>query len=315
MRGGAGEDGCVCQGEWIWYCYGYISVEGLGSEPAAVLGDADPDGVLRMGMLGSSRVESLPVPESALPVLLPEQVEITQQGGSPLGRVAEFVNTTCPVCGGPARRETDTMDTFVDSSWYFYGIRMRRIRRRRLIREKANYWFPIDQYIGGVEHAILHLIYSRFWTKVMRDLGLIKNDEPAERLFTQGMVIKDGAKMSKSKGNVVSPGRHDCAVWGGCDADVCAVCGSSGSGSGVAGRGRCGDQPVFEQGVSAGDEVCGCRAVRRVAWFARVAAAASRRCCGSCTRRLRRSRRTSWAVALQYFDCGDHDSGERDCGA
>jgi leucyl-tRNA synthetase len=147
----------------------------------------------------------VPLPESALPVVLPPQVDITQQGGSPLGRVPEFVNTTCPVCGGPARRETDTMDTFVDSSWYFYRYTDAKNSDAPFASEKANYWFPIDQYIGGVEHAILHLIYSRFWTKVMRDLGLIKNDEPAERLFTQGMVIKDGAKMSKSKGNVVSP--------------------------------------------------------------------------------------------------------------
>jgi len=145
------------------------------------------------------------LPESALPVLLPEQIEITQEGGSPLGRVPEFVNTTCPVCGGPARRETDTMDTFVDSSWYFYRYTDARNSHAPFDSEKANYWFPIDQYIGGVEHAILHLIYSRFWTKVMRDLGMIANSEPAERLFTQGMVIKDGAKMSKSKGNVVSP--------------------------------------------------------------------------------------------------------------
>ncbi len=149
--------------------------------------------------------EPIPLPESALPVVLPAQVEITQQGGSPLGRVAEFVNTTCPKCGGPARRETDTMDTFVDSSWYFYRYTDAKNDTAPFASEKANYWFPIDQYIGGVEHAILHLIYSRFLTKVMRDLGLIKNDEPAERLFTQGMVIKDGAKMSKSKGNVVSP--------------------------------------------------------------------------------------------------------------
>jgi leucyl-tRNA synthetase len=147
----------------------------------------------------------VPLPESALPVVLPAQVEITQQGGSPLGRVADFVNTACPVCGGAARRETDTMDTFVDSSWYFYRYTDANNSTAPFDSAKANYWFPIDQYIGGVEHAILHLIYSRFWTRVMRDLGLIDNDEPAARLFTQGMVIKDGAKMSKSKGNVVSP--------------------------------------------------------------------------------------------------------------
>ncbi len=149
--------------------------------------------------------EPLPVPESELPVVLPEQIDITQTNGSPLGRVAEFVNAKCPKCGGKARRETDTMDTFVDSSWYFYRYTDAKNARAPFDSDKANYWFPIDQYIGGVEHAILHLIYSRFWTKVMRDLGMVRNDEPAQRLFTQGMVIKDGAKMSKSKGNVVSP--------------------------------------------------------------------------------------------------------------
>jgi leucyl-tRNA synthetase len=147
----------------------------------------------------------VPVPEDQLPVILPEKIEITQQGGSPLGRVQSFVNTTCPKCGGPARRETDTMDTFVDSSWYFYRYTDARDTKAPFDSATVQYWFPIDQYIGGVEHAILHLIYSRFWTKVMRDLGMVKNDEPARRLFTQGMVIKDGAKMSKSKGNVVSP--------------------------------------------------------------------------------------------------------------
>jgi leucyl-tRNA synthetase len=147
----------------------------------------------------------VPVPDDQLPVLLPEQVAITQQGGSPLANVPEFVNAICPKCGGPARRETDTMDTFVDSSWYFYRYTSAKDDRGPFGAEAVTYWFPIDQYIGGVEHAILHLIYSRFWTKAMRDLGLVQNDEPVTRLFTQGMVIKDGAKMSKSKGNVVSP--------------------------------------------------------------------------------------------------------------
>jgi leucyl-tRNA synthetase len=162
----------------------------------------------QMMLLGTSDLrpeDPIPVPDDQLPVLLPEQIEITQQGGSPLGRVTDFVNTTCPKCGGPAKRETDTMDTFVDSSWYFYRYTDAKNARAPFDSETVKYWFPIDQYIGGVEHAILHLIYSRFWTKVMRDLGLIVNDEPARRLFTQGMVIKDGAKMSKSKGNVISP--------------------------------------------------------------------------------------------------------------
>jgi leucyl-tRNA synthetase len=147
----------------------------------------------------------VPVPEKDLPVILPDNVDITLTGGSPLGRVPEFVNATCPKCGGPARRETDTMDTFVDSSWYFYRYTDAHDDRAPFDGKIADYWFPIDQYIGGVEHAILHLIYSRFWTKFMRDLGLITNDEPVERLFTQGMVIKDGRKMSKNLGNVVSP--------------------------------------------------------------------------------------------------------------
>jgi leucyl-tRNA synthetase len=148
------------------------------------------------------------VPENDLPVILPENVDITLTGGSPLGRMPGFVNAICPKCGGPARRETDTMDTFVDSSWYFYRYTDACNNQAPFDREKAGYWFGdhgIDQYIGGVEHAILHLIYSRFWTKFMRDMGLIRNDEPVEHLFTQGMIIKGGAKMSKSLGNVVSP--------------------------------------------------------------------------------------------------------------
>ena len=148
------------------------------------------------------------VPEKDLPVILPENVDMSLSSGSPLSHLPEFVNTTCPKCGGPAQRETDTMDTFVDSSWYFYRYTDAHNDHAPFDSKIAQYWFGdrgIDQYIGGVEHAILHLIYSRFWTKFMRDLGLITNDEPVERLFTQGMVIKDGAKMSKSLGNVVSP--------------------------------------------------------------------------------------------------------------
>jgi len=156
-------------------------------------------------MLYCERDGIVPVPEEDLPVILPEKVEITLSGGSPLSKVPEFVNATCPRCGGPARRETDTMDTFVDSSWYFYRYTDAHNDRAPFDSKTANHWFPIDQYIGGVEHAILHLIYSRFWTKFMRDMGMVKNDEPTERLFTQGMIIKGGAKMSKSLGNVVSP--------------------------------------------------------------------------------------------------------------
>ena len=156
-------------------------------------------------MLYCEKCGVVPVTENQLPVLLPDNVEITLQGGSPLARVPEFVNAVCPKCGGAARRETDTMDTFVDSSWYFYRYTNPHLNDRPLDTNTVDYWFPIDQYIGGVEHAILHLIYSRFWTKFMRDIGLVHNSEPVLRLFTQGMVIKNGAKMSKSKGNVVSP--------------------------------------------------------------------------------------------------------------
>ena len=145
-----------------------------------------------------------PVPEDQLPVLLPE-MEVLNLGGSPLAKVPEFVQVDCPSCGGKARRETDTMDTFMDSSWYFYRYTDAQIESHAIRQTAVQYWFPVDIYIGGVEHAILHLIYMRFFTKVMRDLGLVALDEPVSALFTQGMVLKDGAKMSKSRGNVVAP--------------------------------------------------------------------------------------------------------------
>jgi leucyl-tRNA synthetase len=145
----------------------------------------------------------VPVPDSELPVVLPENARLTGEGGSPLASTPEFVNTTCPRCGGPARRETDTMDTFVDSSWYFYRYCDPHNDKAPFDPAKVAYWFPIDQYIGGIVHAILHLLYSRFWCKVMRDLGLVDHSEPIARLFTQGMVLKGGTAMSKSKGNVV----------------------------------------------------------------------------------------------------------------
>jgi leucyl-tRNA synthetase len=143
------------------------------------------------------------VPDEDLPVLLPAHPKLTGEGQSPLATDPEFLNTKCPKCGGPARRETDTMDTFVDSSWYFYRYCDPKNDKAPYDSAKVGYWFPIDQYIGGITHAILHLLYSRFWCKVMRDLGLITHDEPAARLFTQGMVLKGGEAMSKSKGNVV----------------------------------------------------------------------------------------------------------------
>ena len=157
----------------------------------------------------------VPVPDDQLPVRLPKNVVITGQGQSPLASVPEFLNTTCPKCGGPAKRETDTMDTFIDSSWYFFRYTDPHNDRAPYGKAEASYWFPIDQYIGGIEHAILHLIYSRFFCKVMRDLGLVTFREPVRRLFSQGMVLKDGAKMSKSKGNLV--GAIDMAEKYGCD--------------------------------------------------------------------------------------------------
>lgn len=146
-----------------------------------------------------------PVPYEQLPVEIPYKAEFTGEEGSPLEKIPEFVNTTCPRCGGPARRETDTMDTFVDSSWYFFRYCSPRETRLPFDPEKAAYWLPVDLYIGGVEHAILHLIYSRFFTKYLRDLGLTSIDEPFPHYLAQGMVTKDGSAMSKSRGNVVDP--------------------------------------------------------------------------------------------------------------
>jgi leucyl-tRNA synthetase len=145
----------------------------------------------------------VPVPDKDLPVVLPANPKLTGEGQSPLATDPGFVSVKCPKCGGPARRETDTMDTFVDSSWYFYRYCDPRNAEAPFDSAKVGYWFPIDQYIGGITHAILHLLYSRFWCKVMRDIGLISHSEPAARLFTQGMVLKGGEAMSKSKGNVV----------------------------------------------------------------------------------------------------------------
>ena len=153
----------------------------------------------------------VPVPADNLPVILPEDVQISGKGASPLAEAEAFVNINCPRCGAEARRETDTMDTFVDSSWYFIAYCMGGNKQidfnseLSTLSSKLSYWMPVDQYVGGIEHAVLHLLYSRFFTKVLRDLGLVTVNEPFKSLLTQGMVIKDGAKMSKSKGNVVDP--------------------------------------------------------------------------------------------------------------
>ncbi|MDD5173844.1 MAG: leucine--tRNA ligase [Candidatus Omnitrophica bacterium] len=148
---------------------------------------------------------AIAVPGKELPVLLPKDVEFRPTGESPLKFSDKFVNTKCPKCHGPARRETDTMDTFVDSSWYYLRYITPKLEDRPFDTELVNRWLPVDQYIGGVEHAILHLLYSRFITKFLFDIKMTGFDEPFKNLFTQGMIIKDGAKMSKSKGNVVSP--------------------------------------------------------------------------------------------------------------
>jgi leucyl-tRNA synthetase len=146
-----------------------------------------------------------PVPVAELPVTLPEDRDSDQNDCTPLHQRTSFIETTCPKCGGKAQRATDTMDTFVESSWYFARYASPRFTKAPLNKDEASHWLPVDQYIGGVEHAILHLLYSRFFTKVLRDLGYLDIDEPFTNLLTQGMVIKDGSKMSKSKGNVVDP--------------------------------------------------------------------------------------------------------------
>ncbi len=151
------------------------------------------------------RCGAVPVPEAELPVLLPPAADLSGDRVPPLSRYDSFVNTSCPECGGKARRETDTMDTFMCSSWYFLRFTSPQLQSFPFDREKADYWMPVDQYIGGIEHAVLHLLYARFFTKVLYDAGLVGSAEPFSRLLAQGMVYKDGAKMSKSKGNVVSP--------------------------------------------------------------------------------------------------------------
>ncbi|MGE5197316.1 MAG: class I tRNA ligase family protein, partial [Deltaproteobacteria bacterium] len=145
------------------------------------------------------------VPYKDLPVELPKDAPFTGKGGSPLSKVKEFVNTQCPKCGGKARRETDTMTTFIDSSWYFLRFCSPQFGQAPFDKEKVAYWMPVDQYIGGIEHAVLHLLYSRFFTKFLKDLGLLSFDEPFQRLLTQGMVLKEGEVMSKSRGNIVDP--------------------------------------------------------------------------------------------------------------
>jgi leucyl-tRNA synthetase len=150
----------------------------------------------------------VPVPEDQLPVLLPDIEEYAPKGKSPLAAAEDWVRTECPKCGGEARRETDTMDTFVDSSWYFLRYLDPKNDEECWSREVADYWMAVDQYIGGVEHAILHLMYARFFVKALHDIGVLEAREPFANLFTQGMITRDGAKMSKSRGNTVSPAEY-----------------------------------------------------------------------------------------------------------
>ena len=190
----------------------------------------------------------VPEKEENLPVLLPADVQFTGKGESPLATSKTFVNTTCPVCGKPAKRELDTMDTFLDSSWYFLRYCDPKNTEAPFGKDKADYWMNVDQYIGGVEHAILHLMYARFFQMALYDLGLVSTEEPFKNLLTQGMVIKDGAKMSKSLGNVVSPKE---IIRSTPVADtfktVHSVCGSAGKRTGLVRQGRKEALPVYQQ--------------------------------------------------------------------
>ena len=211
---------------------------------------------------------TVPVPEEDLPVRLPDIDDYTPKGRSPLAAAEDWVNTSCPRCGGDAKRETDTMDTFVDSSWYFLRYCDARNERAAWDPAALREWMPVDQYIGGVEHAILHLMYARFFTKALADLGHLDFTEPFQALFTQGMVTKDGSKMSKSKGNVVSPASIVERV--GADTARCYILfvGTAGPGRGLVRRRRGGRAPVPEQALAAraGDGRARGRAGRPSRW-------------------------------------------------
>ena len=188
----------LCGRTRLWFPSCQLPSARLAHQPSALLGAPIP-------IIYCPDCGEVLVPEAELPVRLPEDVKFDAGSVSPLATSESFVNCTCPKCGKPARRETDTMDTFLCSSWYYLRYTDPKNDTAPFSKEAVDYWAPVDQYIGGIEHAILHLLYSRFFMKVLRDAGLVKYDEPFTNLLTQGMVIKDGAKMSKSLGNVVSP--------------------------------------------------------------------------------------------------------------
>ena len=202
-------------------------------------------------MVHCERDGVVPVSEDDLPILLPDIEDYAPRGRSPLASAEDWVQTTCPRCGGPARRETDTMDTFVDSSWYFLRYCDPHNDGAAWDRSVVDAWMPVDQYIGGVEHAILHLMYARFFTKALADLGHLDTQEPFAKLFTQGMITRDGAKMSKSRGNVISPQTYVERYGADTAARLHPVHRPAGPRRRLVGRGRGGGAPVPEPALAA----------------------------------------------------------------